>query len=710
MECLRVLLPFSWAEDVYEYKSPPGKSVQVGQLVRVPVRDRDCVGVVWGRGRPRVSRTRLRGVRSVYEIPPFSGAHRRFLERVARHTVTPLGAVLRLSLSVPVSPREVIGVRVTPGAPVSPKQVRVLSTAAAGRFESQAALARAAQVSASVVQGLVKRGFLVRTPQIIPFAPPQVSSAEAAVLSKEQAQVARTLQGAVGGGFAPFLLDGVTGSGKTEVYFEAVAQAQAAGVPVLILLPEIALTVQFLERFKRRFGYRPSQWHSRLSARHRREIWQAVACGVPEVVVGARSALFLPFRRLGLVVVDEEHETSFRQEDSVLYHARDMAVLRASLEECPIVLSSATPSLESLVNVARKGYRHVRLLSRHGGGVPRLETIDLRGRPAQGFLSAPLRAALKTRLSSSEQSLLFLNRRGYSPLQVCRGCGYRLSCPHCDAWLVEHRYHGHLLCHYCGYRCALPSSCGSCGAQGRFVACGPGIERVAEEVKELFPCARVALLSGDLPASASGQREVLRDMESGCLDILVGTQIIAKGHNFPRLTLVGVVDGDVGLDQVDVRAAERTYQVLHQVTGRAGREGQRALGLIQTHSPDHPVMRALVGGQREAFLKAEIAVRRAGGWPPFGALVAFILSAPSWREVQDAAHRLARHCPRRPGIRVLGPAPAPVVRVKTRYRMRFLLKAPHRVDTQGFVREWLGSVRLPRGTRVVVDVDPFNFL
>ena len=691
---------------MYEYKSVP--NVQVGQLVRVPVRDRESVGVVWGHG--VTERAKLREVREVYKMPPLSCAHRAFVEHVARHTVTPLGAVLKLSLKTP-RVRSVIHLHMLEAKPVSAKQAKVLKAVARGRFESWAELARAANVSSSVVQGLARRGFLLKKAVFPKMSAKTFIGGQKTqvVLSKEQAQVAKKLCAAIHKGFLPFLLDGVTGSGKTEVYFEAVARAQKEGLSALILLPEIALTVPFLDRFAERFGFLPLVWHSQVSTKQKNDVWQAVLTSSP-VVVGARSALFLPFTKLGLVVVDEEHEGSFRQEEQVLYHARDMAVLRASLEKCPIILSSATPSLESLVNVKRKGYRHLRLRARHGGGILRVKIIDLREMP-KGFLSPPLRKALASRLESGEQSLLFLNRRGYAPLQVCRRCGYRLACPHCDAWLVEHRHTGRLLCHYCGYHCPVVRACVSCGAEGRFVPCGPGVERVEEEVKKLFLGARVEILSGDLPASQEEQRKVLEDMAAGRIDILVGTQIVAKGHNFPRLSLVGVVDADLGLDRGDLRAAERTYQVLHQVMGRAGRTGQKAVGLLQTHDPAHPVMEALVKGSKKAFLEAESAVRRAGGLPPFGALVAFIVSGPSWELVQEASQALYKRRPRVSStIRILGPAPSAVARIKGRFRMRFLLKAPHRVDTQKLVRRWLGDIRLPRGTRVVVDVDPFNFL
>jgi primosomal protein N' (replication factor Y) len=533
-------------------------------------------------------------------------------------------------------------------------------------------------------------------------------------LTPDQRAAADALAGRVrAGGFAATLLDGVTGSGKTEVYFEAVAAALAAGRQVLVLLPEIALSAQWLDRFAARFGTRPAEWHSDLTQARRRRTWRAVASGEARVVVGARSALFLPFADLGLIVVDEEHEGAYKQEDGVVYHARDMAVVRAHLGRIPIVLVSATPSLETVVNAEAGRYDRLHLPERVGGAVlPHIDPVDLRAAPPPRgrFLSPALADALTATLAAGEQSMLFLNRRGYAPLTLCRRCGHRLQCPHCTAWLVEHRLTGRLKCHHCGHEAVLPSQCPSCAAEASFVACGPGVERIAEEAAALLPEARLAVMASDLIHGPAEAEALVRRVAAHEVDLVVGTQLVAKGHHFPLLTLVGVVDADLGLAGGDLRAGERTYQLLHQVAGRAGRAERPGRVLIQTYQPDHPAMRALADGDRDRFLALEAEERRSGGWPPFGRLAALIVSAPEAGMADEACRRLARRAPRAgEALRVLGPAEAPMAILRGRHRRRFLVKAARSVPLQKALAAWLASVDLPNAVKLQVDIDPYSF-
>jgi primosomal protein N' (replication factor Y) len=520
------------------------------------------------------------------------------------------------------------------------------------------------------------------------------------------------------GGFSVTLLDGVTGSGKTEVYFDAIAANLRAGKQSLVLLPEIALSAQFLSRFEARFGAPPAVWHSEIREAQRRRTWRDVAEGRAQVVVGARSALFLPFARLGLIVVDEEHEAAFKQEEGVIYHARDMAVVRARLANIPAVLVSATPSLETTVNVERGRYAALHLPERHGGAtLPQIRTVDLRRDPPprNAFLSPPLRMALKETLEAGEQAMLFLNRRGYAPLTLCRTCGHRLNCPSCTAWLIEHRRTGRLLCHHCGHTEALPQSCPSCSDTGSFVSCGPGVERVAEEARALFPEAKIEIVTSDTVAGPDQAQRFVRRMTEREIDLIVGTQIVAKGNHFPLLTLVGVVDADLGLAGGDLRAAERTYQLLHQVAGRAGRAERPGRALLQTYMPEHQVMKALAelsSGKesRDRFLAAEAEDRRRHSWPPFGRLAAVIVSGPDDSAVERVAQRLGRTAPQGEGIEVLGPAPAPLARLRGRYRRRLLVKARREFNLQDAVAAWIGALKPPSGVRVRVDIDPYSFL
>jgi len=509
------------------------------------------------------------------------------------------------------------------------------------------------------------------------------------------------------------LLDGVTGSGKTEVYFQAIAAALEAGRQALVLLPEIALGVQSLDRFVRRFGVRPAEWHSDLTPAERRHTWRGVAEGRLPVVVGARSALFLPFPKLGLIVIDEEHDPSYKQEDGVIYHARDMGVVRGSLSRLPVVLVSATPSLETVVNVEQGRYRRLHLPERHAGAaVPDVRVIDMRRQKLerQRFLAPPLVAALDATLQAGEQAMLFLNRRGYAPLTLCRNCGHRFQCSNCTAWLVEHRFVRELQCHHCGHLEKTPEFCPACGAAGTLAACGPGVERLAEEVSARFPAARLAVMASDTLSGPRAVAELVRGVEGHTIDVLIGTQVMAKGHHFPLLTLVGVVDADLGLSGGDLRAAERTFQLLHQVAGRAGRAERPGRVYLQTYMPEHPVMRALTANDRDRFLQAEAEERRRHGWPPYGRLVALILSGPDDESVNFLARALGRAAPHLRGVEILGPAPAPLAVLRGWHRRRFLLKAERGVHLQAVIRAWLDPIKLPSNVRLQVDIDPYSFL
>ncbi|HDO52834.1 MAG TPA: primosomal protein N', partial [Rhizobiales bacterium] len=487
-----------------------------------------------------------------------------------------------------------------------------------------------------------------------------------------------------------------------------------SGKQALILIPEIVLTRQFVEAFEARFGCAPLEWHSGITPRRRANAWASVAKGEARVVVGARSALFLPFPRLGLIVVDEEHDASYKQEERVSYHARDIAVVRGQIGGFAVILSSATPSVESHVNVMQGRYGHVHLPQRYSGAsMPQIKAIDLRKSPPERgrWLSPILARAVEETLANKQQSLLFLNRRGYAPLTLCRACGFRFECGQCAAWMVEHRFRGRLQCHHCGHSEKTPDACPSCGAEGSLIPCGPGVERIAEEVRERFPDARIAILSSDLAPNVKALREVLQAITEGRADIIVGTQLVAKGHHFPLLATVGVVDGDLGLGHGDPRASERTYQLLSQVTGRAGRESITGAGYIQTYMPEHPVIKALVSGDRDAFLRQEIAAREQAGYPPFGRLAALVVSASSLAQATDYGRALVAHAPRADKIRILGPAEAPLVVIRGRYRVRLLVKAPRQTDIQAYLRQWLGAAPRPKGSvRLTVDVDPYNFM
>jgi primosomal protein N' (replication factor Y) len=627
--------------------------------------------------------------------------------------------VLRMMMSAgrafdPPAPRYGVRLAGPPPERMTPARARVLAAANNGLIWVKSSLAEAASVSPGVIDGLVDSGALIAEPLPDWHDIPLDLTRRRATLTKEQAEAARDLLANTSDGFAVSLLDGVTGSGKTEVYFEAIAAALSRGKQVLVLMPEIALTSQFIARCQERFGARPAEWHSGVSAPLRGRIWRAVAETKAKLVVGARSALFLPFPDLGLIVVDEEHDQSYKQEERVSYQARDMAVVRGSLGGCPVVLSSATPSIESLVNASQGRYRHIRLGVRYkAAGLPAIAAIDMRANPPERgrWLSPVLVDAVAATLSRGEQALLFLNRRGYAPVTLCRKCGFKFECPNCSAWLVEHRFRRRLECHHCGTFVPIPETCPNCGAEHSLVPCGPGVERIAEEVAELFPEARRVLLSSDLTPSISDLRQTLREIEEREVDVVIGTQLVAKGHHFPGLALVGVVDGDLGLAQADPRAAERTFQLLNQVTGRAGREAVTGHGLIQTYMPEHPVIAALVSGDRDKFFEREIEARREATLPPFGRLASLLVSAGARDAAESYARAVALAAPPAAKIQVLGPAEAPLSVIRGRHRYRLLVKAAREADLQAYLRLWLSQVPKAKGdVRLAVDVDPYSFL
>ncbi len=704
-----------------DYAVPPGMVLAPGDAVAVPLGPRTIMGVVWDKERlagREVETARLRPVRERLAVRPLAAPMRRLCEWVADYYMAPLAAVVRMAWpSVAfLGERAITEYRlsgVLPGR-LTPGRAQALEKLA-GLQDTARALAEAAGVSEAIIRGLVVAGALV--PETVGAdAAPGVPDPDFSVPALEAAQAAAAgaiAEAVTAGGFAPFLLEGVTGSGKTEVYFEGVAAALRAGGQALVLVPEIALTAPWLARFAARFGCQPVVWHSDLKASERRAAFAAIADGRAKVVVGARSALFLPFADLRVTIVDEAHETSFKQEEGVHYHARDVAVMRAREEGATVVLASATPAIETQVQAAKGTYRHLVLPARYGGAqLPEIAAVDMRRYPPQRghWLSPPLAAAITATLAKGEQLLLFLNRRGYAPLTLCRTCGERIQCPNCTAWMVEHRLSHRLACHHCGHTMPVPPTCPECGAEDALVACGPGVERIAEEVARCWPQARVALVTSDTITSPARAAALVHAVEAREVDVLIGTQMVTKGYHFPDLTLVGVVDADLGLSGGDLRAGERTFAQVAQVAGRAGRGAKPGRVLIQTHQPEARLMRALVAGDAKAFYEAETETRRDLGLPPFGRLAAIIVSSEDAGAALACARALGAAAPRIEGLMVLGPAAAPLAMLRGRHRQRLLVQARRSLALQTLMRQWLAQVPVPPGVRVVVDVDPYSFV
>ncbi len=705
-----------------DYKAPEG-GCMAGAFVEVPLGPRKVQGVVWGPGRGDFDRSKIRSVIRVLDAVPMREEMQQFLTRVADYTLTPMPAMLRLAtrspgLGDPPSMRTVY--RLGTGAPDretdARKRVLAVLRDYGGLSFTLGELAETAGVSSSVIKGLVKQGAVREeaSPRDLPY-PAMDPDRGGKDLAQDQARAAALLRAKVASGsYGTTLLKGVTGSGKTEVYLEAVAECLAQNRQALVLLPEIALTAEFLTRVEARFGAMPAEWHSGVTMTERRRVWRMVGEGGAQMVVGARSALYLPFRDLGLIVVDEEHDTSYKQEDGVVYSARDMAVLRASICSAQVILASATPSLESWVNAEAGKYEKLELTSRFGDAeLPDMAAIDMRDEalPGNRWISPTLKAEVQKRIERKEQSLLFLNRRGYAPVTICRACGHQIGCDHCDARMVEHRFLKRLVCHQCGETKPMPSKCPHCEAEDRLAPVGPGVERLAEEVAELFPDARVAVLSSDLFGSARALKEQIVAIAQGGADIIIGTQLVAKGHNFPLLTLVGVIDADLGLQGSDLRAAERTFQLMRQVAGRAGRSTRKGAALLQTYQPEHPVIRAILAGDEEGFWRAEAAERQAAGVPPYGRMAGIVLSSPNVQEVFDLGGQMARRdAPLRAiGAQVFGPAPAPIARIRGRHRVRLLVKADKSAPLQAALQKWVAQFRLPTNLRLQIDIDPQSF-
>ena len=718
---VRVIL-LTQAIGPFDYRCPEGMDAVPGSVVIVPLGPRKIAGVVWDEGifaDEAVDAKRLRPVFELVDCPPLKPELRRLVDWVADYYLTNHASVLRMVLasSAALSPAGTITEYSRTG--FEPARLTPQRAAALDALEDAQGLVRElaaeAGVSDSVIRGLIKAGCFepvtisVDTPLPEPdpdFDQPELSDAQAAAAVSIVESV-RT------GAFDPIVLDGVTGSGKTETYFEAVAEAIRLHKQILVLLPEIALTQPFLKRFETRFGVEPAVWHSNMRSTQRRRVWRAVADGSAKVLVGARSALFLPFSNLGLIIVDEAHETSFKQEDGVRYHARDVAVMRARFEGFPVVLASATPALESRHMVAIGRYRGLAIPSRFGAAtMPDIKAIDLTldSPERQHWIAPTLLRALEERLERGEQSLLFLNRRGYAPLTLCRTCGHRFQCPHCTSWMVEHRLVRRLACHHCGHVMPPPEACPECQEKDSLVACGPGVERICDEVNRLLPDARTIVATSDTLWSPAKAAEFVARVEHKDIDIIIGTQLVTKGYHFPELTLVGIIDADLGLEGGDLRAAERTFQQIAQAAGRAGRGEKPGEVFIQTRNPAHPVIAALVAGERDSFYDAETEQRRSAGAPPFGRFAAIIISSEDEREAIETARAVGGSAPVTDGMVVYGPAPAPLAMLRGRYRQRLLVHAQRSVEVQAIIRDWLGGLNFPRGVRVGIDIDPYSFL
>lgn len=719
-----VLLPLP-LNGVFDYKVD--EDTKIGSVVRVGWGKEQQIGVVFKDGKSSdIDDIKIKHIIEVIDIPPLSEKLLEFIHWVAQYNMAPLGLVLKMAIggksmfdNVPTDCLYRLTGKTLAEAKLKNSDARwhVMHLLEYAPY-SRAEIAKGAGVSQSVIKTLIDAKVIEPVLQEkkkvfeIPNADYSIVK-----LTDEQQAAADILCAKNGCGFSVTLLEGITGSGKTEVYFEAVAAALNSGKQVLVLVPEIVLTTQWLARFEHRFGTKPACWHSNLSPADKKQTFKSIVRGEAKVIVGARSALFLPYKDLGLIVVDESHDHSFKQEDVVNYQGRDMAIVRAKIEQFPLILSTATPDLETIVNVEENKYDIVKLTSRFAAAeLPEIRVIDLKkDKPQKGswgtsWLAPTLVEAISQNLQKNEQSMLFLNRRGYAPLTICRDCGHRIQCPHCTSWLTEHKSTHSLICHQCGYSMPKPKMCPECGSEEGLVACGPGVERVAEEVKNRFPDARIAVVSSDTTSSFAEVSDIISQMEQGRLDIIIGTQILAKGHHFPMLTLVGVVDADLGLMGSDLRAAEQTYQLLTQVAGRAGRGDKKGVVYMQTVYPENNVLKALVENNRDEFIRIEKKTRQILKMPPFGKLAAIIVTGENIEKTEKTAYLLGRCAPNTDMITTLGPAPAPLYMVRGKYRYRLLLKTEKCINIQDIIKKWLSMIETPSNVRIKIDINPYSFM
>lgn len=701
----------------------------IGTFVSVNVMNRPCVGVIWGIGDSNLPEHKIKNISAIHNAR-LNITDLQWIKRMSDWTLIPPGMVLRLIVNIPDAfspPRmeQMYAFNFDATTRMTDNRIAVMDAFASNDNEPMTAsdIQNIARVSSAVVRTMIKNGTLIardaREKNADSFSYTYSDSGDV-VLNEEQSSAANKIGTAIAdGGFSVHLLDGITGSGKTQVYFDSAWRAYMGGKSVLLMMPEIALTAQFMTRFSKRFGAPPVIWHSNLTAARRREIWRGVLNGKIRMVVGTRSALFLPWMNLGLIVIDEEHDTSYKQEDMGNYHARDMAILRAKIAGFPVVLASATPAAETLENVNAGKYTRLRLTSRFGGAqLPEIQTIDLRenrpdtymadGTEQTGFLSAPLCDAICETLNTGRQTMLFINRRGFAPIVQCKKCGWTATCPDCSVGMTYHKRLGKLLCHMCGRTAPLAKQCPDCGTDVSMR--GVGLEKIQQEVNIRFPTARTALVSSDIITSRQSLERLVNKMESGEIDIVIGTQILAKGHHFPNLTLVGVVDADMGLFGTDFRAAEHTFQQLFQVAGRAGRGEFPGRVLMQTYQPEHPVLTAICACDRDAFMSTDMAGRRMAQMPPYGQLIAIIVEGEKESALQRYCADLAAAAPILNGAKIMGPIAAQVYQIRNWYRMRFLVAGGASANLQPIVSHWLGKVKTPANIRIKIDVNPINFM
>ena len=711
---ISVALPFNVAS-IFHYSH--SHAIEPGTYVRVPLGNKTVTAITWEDVPCDLELSKLKPITACFDLPIMQPSLRRTLEKTALYNCASLGNCLKLALPCPTIDQKkktivqyvtspTIGKNVT----LTPKRQKILTICSDDTLPRTRADLIEAGCSIAVINSLVAAGALMKQDVSYDYSRNHKLRPKPPIFTEKQQVALQRIAQEMTTASPRIVLDGATGSGKTEIYFQQVEAVLQAGRQALILLPEIALSLQIIKRAAARFGIEPTLWHSSMTPAARQQALLHIIHGGASLIIGARSALFLPYKDLALIVVDEAHDASYKQDDGVMYHGRDMAVLRATQEQIPIILATATPSCETVENINNGRYSCITLERRRTQAeLPLIHLVAMQQEtlPKHHFVSRTVIDAVKTTLDMGKQSLLFLNRRGYAPLMLCRTCGYHHQCPHCSSWLVYHESRNMMQCHHCGFHDGVPTACPECQAtKDHLILCGPGVERVYAEVKQHFSDARIEVLSGD----TKGLAKLMTAMQRGDIDIAIGTQLLAKGHHFPHLETVGIIDADAGLAGSDMRAAEKSYQLLHQLAGRAGREKTRGNVYMQTYQSEHPMMQALQHWDRDTFITTELENRKQALMPPYGRLAALIIEGKDERLAANIASHLHQHKPQYHDVLVLGPAPAPMYKLRNKYRHRFLVRAPKAVDVQRIMLNWKALVRVPNSITVKIDIDPINFM
>lgn len=720
----QILLPIIFDKS-FSYYVNDAFNIEVGDVVLVNFMNRNCYGIVTKvEEELEKSNFKMKTILAKDDELKISPNLIKLIEFAASYNLAPKGLFLKLAISIlnssKIKENSQVFCKINKNPPqnvkITPKRQEIIDLFGKKSEILLSEIVNLAKTSSSTVNSLVKNGILTKEikkiaqkrekfPEIEPnlFKLKELSSDQqnaADFLNKKIAQNQHSVT----------LVDGVTGSGKTEIYFNVISKIlKEKSGQILILLPEIILVNQLIKRFENIFNFKPQIWHSKINNNQKRDIFYALNNGEIEILISTRSAIFLPFSNLKLIIIDEEHEASFKQEDIVNYHGRDMAIARAKFENIPVILSSATPSLETFVNAKSGKYEHLILKSKFfNNKKTQIELVDMKNSDLEKgcFISKELEKEMQNCLENKKQILLFLNRRGYAPLTLCKSCGHKISCKDCSSYMSYHQSLNKLICHHCGSESKFNIACENCEEEDSFVTLGAGVERIHEEVKSLFPLSKTALMTSDSLNNQEESTKIIEKIINNEVDVIIGTQIIAKGHHFPNLSLVGIIDGDSSFNNANLRAGEKSFQLLTQVIGRAGREKHPAKIFLQSYNINNLVFKYIIEQNRDDFFNLEIQNRQIMQMPPFGKMIAIIFISKNEDLAINCGKMIVSHFPNQENIEIFGPAPMPISKIRKNYYYRVLVKSDKKLNIQKLINNIISSFKTPNQVRIKIDVDP----